>query len=268
MIDWGSWRNEPILVSGLVVLGWFYALCAGPLRSLLAPGERFPGKRAVSFYSGLAVLFVALGSPLDWVGRYFLLTAHTAQQLLLIFAAPVLILAGLPAWMVDPILAGARRRRVLGLLFHPVVCCALFILILSASYLPRLFEPGLRNDLVHQAQQALSLGVALLFWWQLVNPSRVYPPLGFGPQMLYLLAAEVAMTGVFTYILMAEHSMYPTYEHAPRLFAGLPATEDQTLAGVLLSAVSSLVLVGALGVNFYRWAHADENRPEARPKAG
>jgi putative membrane protein len=257
MIDWGSWRNEPVLLGGLVLLGWLYALVSGPLRPRLAPGQGFQRKRAIAFYAGLVVLYLAFGSPIDWVGRYFLLTAHTVQLMLVLFPASALLLFGLPDWMVDPALTGSRRRHLLRLVFHPVVDGALFILVVSAGYLPRLFESGLRNDAVHQVQQAMFLGVGLLFWWQLLSPSRVFRRLGFGGRMLFLSAIEVALTGVFTYILMAEHAMYPTYEHAPRLITALTPGEDQTLAGVLLSAISSLVLVGALGATFYRWAQTE-----------
>jgi putative membrane protein len=248
-------------LGGLVLLGWLYALAAGPWRIRLAPGRPWPRRQALSFAAGLALLYVAVGSPLDWVGRYFLLTAHTAQLLLIVFPAPLLLLGGLAPWMVDPVLAGAGRRHLLRWLFHPVVDGALFVLVISAGYLPRLFEPSLSNDGVHQALQAIFLAVALLFWWQLLSPSEAFPRLRFGGRLLYLSAVEVALTGVFTYILMADHAMYPTYEHAPRLIAGLDATEDQVLAGVLLSAASSLVLVGALGVTFRLWSHADSHRP-------
>jgi putative membrane protein len=257
MIDWGSWRNEPVLLGGLVLLGWLYALVSGPLRPRLAPGKGFHRERAIAFYGGLIVLYLALGSPLDWVGRYFLLTAHTAQLMLLLFPAPVLLLFGLADWMVDPALTGPGRRPLLRLVFHPVIDGALFILVVSAGYLPRLFESGLRNSAVHQIQQVLFLAVGLLFWWQLLSPSRVFRRLGYGGRLLFLSAVGVALTGVFTYILMAEHAMYPTYEHAPRLIEALTANEDQTLAGVLLSAVSSLVLVGALGATFFRWAQTE-----------
>ena len=80
--------------------------------------------------------------------------------------------------------------------------------------------------------------------------------------MLYLMAVQVTLTGVFTYVLMAEHALYPTYEHAPRLVDALSPIEDQVLAGTLLSFLSSAVLVGALGYNFFAWARTD--RPGAR----
>jgi len=101
-------------------------------------------------------------------------------------------------------------------------------------------------------------GAALLFWWPLISPSRLVPPIGYGARLVYLFALEEALTAVFSYILMADHPMYPTYALAPRLIAGLDAINDQVLGGILLSAVSSLVLVGALGVNFLRWAKWSE----------
>jgi cytochrome c oxidase assembly factor CtaG len=69
----------------------------------------------------------------------------------------------------------------------------------------------------------------------------------------------VALTGVFTYLLMGEHPLYAAYELAPRLIPGLSAENDQVLGGVLLSGVSSLVLVGVLFVNFLRWSRADQS---------
>lgn len=71
--------------------------------------------------------------------------------------------------------------------------------------------------------------------------------------MVYLFATEVALTGAFTYLLMAEHAMYPTYALAPRLIPSLSPEDDQMMGGVVLSAVSSLVLVGACGTAFYGW---------------
>ncbi len=79
MIDWGSWRNQPILLGALVLAGWIYALGVGPLRARLAPGKPFPRRRALRFGAGLALLYLALGSPLDDIARYFLCSAHTLQ---------------------------------------------------------------------------------------------------------------------------------------------------------------------------------------------
>ena len=256
MIDWGSWRHQPVLLGGLVLLGWLYALATGPARGRLAPGEPFPRQRAIRFYAGLVLLYLALGSPLDFVARYFLSSAHTVQDVLVLYPAAALLLLGTPGWLADALL-GRVPRPVGRALLGPLVCGGIFVVTVSGWYVPRLFEASLRDEGVHALRAALFLGAALLFWWPLLSPSRVFPPLRHGPRLLYLLAVQVALTGVFTYILMADHPMYPTYEHAPRLVAALTPIEDQVLSGTLLSFVSSMVLVAALGLNFFRLARAD-----------
>ena len=261
MIDWGSWRSEPILVGALVLLGWLYALAAGPLRARLAPDEPFPRAEAARFGAGLVLLYLAWGSPLDLLGRYFLCSAHVAQDLIVLFAAAPLLLCGLPSWMSEPALELARPLA--RILFHPVVTGAAFVLLLSGSYLTRPLEASLRSDRIHAVRAGLMLVAGLLFWRPLLSRSAVLPSLRYGGRLAYLLAAEVALTGVFTYLLMAEHGLYATYEHAPRLAAALSTYEDQVLAGVLLSAISSFVLVGSLGLNFYRWFQADQARGPA-----
>jgi putative membrane protein len=256
MIDWGSWRNQPVLLGGLVLLGWLYALGVGPLRGRLAPGEPFPRRRAGAFAAGLALLYLALGSPLDEIARYFLCSAHTVQDVLVLYPAAALLLLGLPGWLADAVL-GHLSRSVGRALLGPVVCGGCFVVMVSGWYVPRLFEGALRDGGLHALRAGLFLAAALLFWWPLLSPSRLFPPMRHGPRLVYLFAIQVALTGVFTYLLMADHAMYPTYDHAPRLIAALSPGEDQILAGTLLSFLSSMVLVSALGLNFYRWSQID-----------
>ncbi len=256
MIDWGSWRNQPVLLAGLVLLGWLYALAVGPLRGRVAPGEPLPRRQATAFAAGLALLYLALGSPLDGIARTFLCSAHTVQDLLVLYPSAALLLVGTPGWLADAGLA--RVPRPLGrALLGPLAGGGIFVVMVSGWYVPRLFEASLRAEDLHALRAALFLGAALLFWWPLLSPSRRFPPLRHGPRLVYVFAVEVALTGVFTYVLMADHAMYATYQHAPRLIVELSPQEDQVLAGTLLSFVSSMVLVGALGLTFYRLARAE-----------
>jgi putative membrane protein len=151
---------------------------------------------------------------------------------------------------------------VVGSLFlRPVVCGLLFTLIVSVWYVPRLFEWAIESAAGRAVEQGSLLLAGLLFWWPLASPSLRFPALRFGGRLLYLFALEVALTAVFSYVLMAEHPIYPTFNLAPRLIAGLDAENDQILGGILLASISSLVLVGALGANFFKWARTSERRP-------
>ncbi|MEO5961248.1 MAG: cytochrome c oxidase assembly protein [Opitutaceae bacterium] len=271
MIDWRHWHNEPWLVGGLVVLGWLWNILAGPLRarlsalsSQLSASPPFPIGHAMRFHAALLVFYFAVGSPLDQIGERFLFSAHMLQHQLLIYPAAILFLLGLPSWMIDPVLGRPGVRRLLGLLFHPLVCGAIFTLVVSLWHLPELYDWALRDKLVHIVEHLTFFGAALLYWWPLLSPSRVFPPRSYGVQMLYLLGVVIGMTPVFAYITFSRDILYPTYEFAPRLFADFSATDDQLLAGTGMKLVGLLVSGIAFAVSFFRWFQAGEKN-ESRP---
>ena len=257
MIELSQWRNQPLVVDGLIVLAWLYALLAGPLRARLAPAEPWPRRRALHFYSGLAILYLAAGSPLSRIGSLYLFSVHIVLQMLIMYPAAALILTGLPDWMIDPLLGHPAMRWCAAILLRPFVAGGLFALLISVWYIPRIFGWALAHRFGPAVEASVFLAISLLFWWPLLGSSRLFPPIAYGGRMVYLFCLEVALTGVFTYLLMAEHPLYPAYELAPRIIPGLSPENDQILGGVLLSGISSLVLVGALGVNFFRWARTD-----------
>src|SRR5471030_2576664 len=121
MIDWRHWHNESYLVGGLILLGWLHAILASPLRARLAPGAAYPRAAAIRFYSALVIFYLSVGSPLDQIGERFLFSAHMLQHQLLIYPAAILFLTGLPAWMVDPVLARPSWRGTLRFLTTPLI---------------------------------------------------------------------------------------------------------------------------------------------------
>ena len=265
MLTWAHWQPPPLLADLVVAWAWAYAVLAGPLRPRLAPGQPWPRAAALRFYSGLVLFYLAVASPLSRVGQLYLFFVHVALQLVILFPAAGLVLRGLPAWMIDPLLSRPGVRPVWARLCRPLSAGFLFVLLISGWYVPRVFGWALAHPLGPAAEGGAFLAVSLLFWWPLLSPSRIFPPLAFGGRILYLFAIEVALTGIFTYLLMGEHPLYPAYELAPRLIPDLSAENDQVLGAVLLSGVSSLVLVGALLVNFLRWSRAEPGPAVRRP---
>ena len=85
-----TWPLEPWVLLGIEVTGILY-LWGGQRRvGKFPPASRW---RAVAFWSGLATIVVALDTPLETLARQ-LFWAHMTQHLLLIMvAAPLLVLA-------------------------------------------------------------------------------------------------------------------------------------------------------------------------------
>ena len=89
-----------LLAAGLYLRGWLR------LRRVL-PSE-FSDSQLASFLSGLALVFIAIESPLDTFSS-LLLGVHMVQHLLLMMIAPPLILYGQPML---PMLRGLPRKFV------------------------------------------------------------------------------------------------------------------------------------------------------------
>jgi putative membrane protein len=262
MIDWTHWHNEPILIGGLIFLGWLYAILTGPLRPRLAPSQTYPKGHAVRFYAALAIFYLAVGSPLDQLGERFLLSAHMLQHQLIIYPAAVLFLLGLPDWLVGHIIGRPGLRPILRVLTNPVVCGVVYIGILTGWHMPLMYDLALQNRPIHILEHFTMFGAALFYWWPLLSPSRDYPPLSYGLQMLYLPAVLIGMTPVFAYITFSQDVLYPTYEFAPRI-TNLTAAGDQLLAGAMMKLVGMGVAGTAFAISFYRWYQTAEKKHPA-----
>ena len=258
MIDWSHWHNEPYLVGGLVVLGWLWAILAGPLRERLAPGAPFPRGHAWRFYSALFIFYLAVGSPLDQIGERFLFSAHMLQHQLLVYPAAILFLLGLPHWMIDLALNRPRWLPLLRFFAHPIICGLIYTLVISVWHMPDLYDLALRNKAVHVLEHLTFFAAAVFYWWPMLSPSRALPPAAHPVQMLYFLAVVIGMTPVFAYITFSHEILYPTYEYAPRIIADFPAASDQLLAGVMMKLVGTFAALAAIGVAFYRWYQAGQ----------
>ena len=92
---WGSWSIDPVLwVALLLAAGWYVSMLRRVRRvtgSPVGPGHW------LFYFSGLAALLVALGSPLDPIGNDRLLLGHMLQHVLLADIAPPLLILGLRA---------------------------------------------------------------------------------------------------------------------------------------------------------------------------
>ena len=180
----GHWAFDPFAVLVVILVCWHEAGLARLARRSRPERTRQRRVRSIWFYAGLAVLLIAVASPIDyWADSYFFV--HMIQHLLLMFAAPVLIVAGAP-W--QPLLAGlpghlgkdATRQVMTGgwsrpvraagqFLLRPWVAVISFNLAMLFWHLPGPFDLGTRNEAVHIWLVHGSFFVTgVLFWLQFV----------------------------------------------------------------------------------------------------
>jgi cytochrome c oxidase assembly factor CtaG/ferredoxin len=272
-----SWKFEPGLVAALVLTAVIYLRGWWKLQRT-AP-HRFPTWRLNCFLGGLAVVFLALTSPLDAFAN-FLLSIHMVQHLLLTMVAPPFILLGAPFL---PLLLGLPRRftaDALGpfliwpplkaagaFLTHPVVALLLFMLSNIAWHTPGAYELALRSTTWHRIEHACFFGTALLFWWNVILPWPSHPNRPRWIAIPYLLLADFQNTALSAFFSFYGPVLYPTYAAAPRV-SGLSAIDDQAAAGAIMwvpGSIAFLIPCGFIAIQFLSRKRPPRPLPPRRP---
>ncbi len=244
-----NWSFDPFIIIVAVVVAWHEIGLARLARRSRPARTRERRIRSLWFYAGLAVLLLAVVSPIDyWSDSYFMV--HMVQHLLLMFAAPSLVVAGAPGQPLLDALPGrsgqAVTREVLAggwsrplraawrFLTEPLVAVALFNLVMIVWHIPAAFDLAQNNQLVHIYLMHASFFLAgVLFWLQFI-PS---PPFRSRMPLLGRAAALLATNVVMIFIAMtlsvfASHSIYPVYDHVPGVT--LPPFADQQIGAAIL----------------------------------
>lgn len=247
-----SWAFRPLPAFGLLVAAILYWRGWERLSKQLP--VRFPAERLWSFLAGLAVIYVAIASPLDAFAGW-LLTVHMVQHLLLTMAAPPLLLLGSPLLPLlgglprgvagtglGPFLSAPALRRFGRFLVHPLFAGPLFMLSNVLWHAPGPYETALRSQGWHEAEHACFLITAILFWWPVIQPWPSRPVWPRWAMIPYLLAADLQNTALSAFLSFYEGVLYPTYAAAPRI-SGLTAADDQAAAGAVMWVPGSIAFL-------------------------
>jgi putative membrane protein len=252
---WRAWSWSPTVLLGLAFGGWLYARGLRALWRRAGRGRVIAAWRAWCYFSGLLALFVALVSPVDAMGAA-LFSAHMVQHLLLMMVAAPLIMLGDPVtvtlWALPlrwrrRVGLGWRRSRVLRGLWRVLtiapVAWALHVVTLWLWHAPSFYERALNSEPIHVLEHATFFLTALLFWWLLFAPHG--HRLGIGAKVAYLFAAMLQGTILGAVITFARHPWYWSYFGTTQPW-GFTPLEDQQLAGLIMWIPAGVVYLAAL----------------------
>ncbi|MEN8662642.1 MAG: cytochrome c oxidase assembly protein [Lentimonas sp.] len=259
------WHTEPLLLISLLLVGWLYALGTGPLRGKISPTAKYPWAKAVLFYSGLIITYLAVGSPLDQIGEQFLFSAHMVQHMLLVYFSTTLFIYGTPSWLIDHLLKPEGVRKVMSVLTHPACGGLLFTVIYTAWHVPGLYELALRDKRMHILEHWTMFGLALFMLWPYLTLSKRVPRRSFGIRMVGMFLLMVGQLPVFAFLTLAGEAIYPTYIWAPRII-NLDPINDQILGGIIMKVINMGFSLTILGTAFYAWSKSEAAESDPSPK--
>lgn len=240
---------------------------AGPERVLR---ERW---RTAAFAAALLTIAFALGEPIDHLSDELFWVHMTQHVLLLVVAAPLLVLSApwMTLWRVLPLHARrklarsvARRRwsaplRALArLCWLPAVAFVLMNTDILAWHLPAAYDLTLRSNAAHYAEHASFLLLGCLGWAQAIDSppmrSRLDLPrrgaFAFGSMVVgWLLAVPLGFSG------SAWYTHYSDLHSRP---GGISAVADQHLAAGVMWVPASVPWSIAIFVLIYIWVSGNE----------
>lgn len=262
----GDWSFDPVV--GLVVITAALYL-AGGARGI-SPARLRAERRwqSACFYAGLAVLVVALNSPLEALSRS-LFWAHMVQHVLLLVVAPPLIVVSRPwirlwralplrwrRWMARGLSGGGRAgwlRRAARALGRPAPSFALFSGVLLIWHVPALFDATLAHESIHVLEHTLFFATALMFWKQVISSPPLRTTLSATARIGYVVGAMIVSWALAVVLALAPHPLYSHYAHELTRPGGISALGDQQLAAGIMWVPGSITFVIVLFVYVHRW---------------
>jgi putative membrane protein len=250
--EW-SWSLHTSVLIGTGLLGALYFYGIGPLRRRYGWGPPASPWQILSFCAALVVLLLSLNGPVHDLSDYYLFSVHMMQHLVLTLLFPPLLLAGLPGWLLRPLLVRPGIFPLARFLTRPWVAALIFSVSIAAWHIGPYYDLMMRDHEVHIATHLMFIVTATLMWWPVMSPVAELPRLSPGLGMLYLFLVGIPMQIVAALITFADEVLYPWYAAAPRMW-GLSPLDDQQLGGLLMWIPGNLWMFAAIGVLFFKWA--------------
>jgi len=250
-----TWDFKPSVIIGCCALLLVYGFAFG---RRLRP-------RSLYWFTGVALIFIALCSPLDELADTYLFSVHMAKHIAFVLVVPALLLLGIPEITLPRALRAPER-----FLRRPAVAWMAGIGVMAVWHIPALFNAALANEPLHIVEHLSLLIGGTIYWWPVLAPvaeSRMRPV----PQAAaYLFTSCLACTAIGILITFAPSQLYPAYANPRDVYGMLPvirnrwgisASMDQQIGGLLMWVPCCMVYLTAIMAMFGRW-YAEE-RPSA-----
>jgi cytochrome c oxidase assembly factor CtaG len=262
-----TWTFEAPLALMLLAATIAYLFAARRV-DRLHPTQPWPRRHTGFFLTGLAlILLVTLGPIGSYDDDFF--WAHMSQHIILMMLAAPFLILGEPVLLILRVSSpGVRHRyvvpvlhsRIVGFLTHPVVSWVIFAGVLVLTHFTHFYEFALEHPNVHNyVEHSLYLGAGLLYFYPLLGTAvgtvRMQP---FAKVVsLFLMMLPEAMVGFAIYTASAV--LYPYYAAVTdRPWGPSTALADQRLGGALMWSSGMIFDALWISVAAAQWWKAEE----------
>ena len=264
-----KWELDPLVLVSLALAAFFYQRGLSRLWCRAGVGAGVKRWEAIAFWCGWATLSLSLVSPLHAWGNQLFAAHMTQHELLMLIAAPLIVLGRPLPIMLIALPPGLARdvarwsRSSVWTLFwrkfsNAFAAWLLHAVILWVWHIPVLFQAAVDDRHIHALQHASFFGSAVLFWWSAMQGARAA---GYGAAVLYMFTTAMHSGLLGAMITFAGSVWYPGYEQTAPAW-GLTALEDQQLGGLIMWVPACLVYIVAALALLAGWMRESERRTQ------
>ncbi len=222
----------------------------------------------IAFFSGVALFLLVTVSPLAFLGRGYLFSAHMIGHIVVLLIVPPLLLSGTNSQLLEK-LHHSRFRKTGDVLFSAPVAWFLGMGAMYFWHIPAVFEAMIKSMSIHMIHLISLLIFGIIFIWPVYTPipwKKLSPLLS----VLYLFIACVGCTILGILITFGPTSMYiPDFTGGNAAIWnlihnnwGITASIDQQAAGLIMWVPACLIYITNILVTlagYYRNRYSDDN---------
>jgi putative membrane protein len=241
----------PLLFGTLTLALWALAMRRYGRRFKRA----YPLARTCAFGTGILLLTVSLGPPLDVLadGSF---AWHMVQHIILLMVVPPLVLLAHPLTLLLAILPATHARTLTAVLRRPPLRWfgspffgfLFFVAVMWVVHFSGLYEAAAENEWIHACEHALFLAAAFAFWAPVTGSTPFPTPLPFAARIFYLFVAmpPSAFLG------------FALHESRSSPYAHYPSLDDIRNGGDIMWMAGGALMFVALMTVAYVWARREE----------
>jgi cytochrome c oxidase assembly factor CtaG len=220
--------------------------------TLRQQGRPVPVWRQACFAGGLAVIPLALFSPVGHIAEE-LVIAHMIEHLLIADVAAILIVLGLTGPVLQPVLALPVIGR-LRFLAHPAIALPLWAANLFFWHIPAIYDAAYAGAPIHALEHTMFLICGTLMWMPLLGPLPMPEWFGNGWRLGYVLAVRFTGAILGNILMWSGTVLYDSYR-AGEAYWGISPLTDQSTAGAIMMVEGTFIALGTFAYLFFRTAN-------------
>jgi len=176
--------------------------------------------KSVAFAASMLLILLAVGSPLNLLGR-MLFRAHIIQIIIVLFIAAPLIVIGLKTNLLEKSLKYSGVKKVYRCQTHPLFAIIVFHSLFIGYHIPVVFD-WIRTGYFTNYFFLIGLILAaVLLWWPIIGPIEEQDHLAFKHKLMYIVVNILLFVPVTLFLLFADGALYTVYSDTSQMLAAL-----------------------------------------------